>query len=224
MRLIPFLIFYILIQVVVFPQQEKSIHQQESEFYSKHPELVGIETIPKIIKPELEGIKSLSHKIYGFHPYWVSDGTASNYYYNLLTHVAYFSAEVDNSTSTTGGFSTTRNWSTTKVVNYCKANGVKIHLTITMFEFHSRVLSNSTYRTNLANNILTQVQLRNADGANIDFEAVANSQKENFRLFILELGNLLKANNLELVVELPAVDWNNVYDSYFFSTLDNVVD
>ena len=219
------LLILVFINTTILPQQEKSIHQIESEYYAKHPEFVSKESILKTPPhPELSGIESISHKIYGFHPYWVSDATASGYYYSLLTHVAYFSAEVDNSTSTTGGFATTRNWATTQVVNYCKANGVKIHLTITMFDNHDRVLGNATYRTNLANNILTQVQLRSADGANIDFESVASGQKDNFRLFIKELGDLLKLNNLELVVEIPAVDWSSIYDNTFFTTVNSVVD
>jgi len=217
------LLFFLFVSVILYPQ-EKSIHQIQSEYYDKNPQLVEKESIYKNIPREGFGVESISHKVYGFHPYWVSDATASGYYYSMLTHVAYFSAEVDTGVATTGGFITTRNWSTTQVVNYCKNNGVKIHLCITMFGNHSRILANATNRTNLCNNILTQVQLRSADGANIDFEAVSNAQKANFRSFILELGTLLKANNLQLTVELPAVDWSSVYDNTFFTTVNSVVD
>ncbi|MHC1736571.1 MAG: glycosyl hydrolase family 18 protein [Ignavibacteriaceae bacterium] len=221
--MIKILIPVLFVSVMLFAQ-EKSIHQIQSEYYDKNPQLIEKESIYKNTPREGFGVESISHKVYGFHPYWVSDATASGYYYSMLTHVAYFSAEVDYSLSTTGGFSTTRSWSTTQVVNYCKNNGVKIHLTITMFSNHDRVLANATYRTNLCNNILTQVQLRSADGANIDFEAVQGAQKANYRNFILELGTLLKANNLQLVVELPAVDWSSVYDNTFFTTVNSVVD
>ncbi|QOJ27392.1 MAG: T9SS type A sorting domain-containing protein [Ignavibacteriales bacterium] len=214
----------LILSICLFAQQEKSVHQSESEYYSRNPGLVGREFFKASANPELEGIESVSHQIYGFHPYWVSDATASGYYYSLLTHVAYFSAEVDNSTSTTGGFSTTRNWATTQVVDYCKKNGVKIHLTITMFSNHDRVLANAAYRTNLVNNIITQVNLRGADGANIDFETISSGQKDNFRLFIAELGSALKANNLELVIELPAVDWSNIFDNTFFTTVNSNID
>jgi len=204
--------------------QYKSIHQTESEFYQKNPDLVGKELFYKIPRPDFEEVKVLSHKVYGFHPYWISDATAANYYYSLLTHVAYFSAEVDNSNTSTGGFATTRNWTTTQVVNYCKANGVKIHLCVTMFSNHQVVLSNSAYRTNLVNNIINQVNLRSADGVNIDFESIPVSQKNNFRLFVIELGTALKNQNLELVVDLPAVDWSNIFDNNFFTTTSSVVD
>ncbi len=218
-------IAFLSFNILIFAQQQKSAHQIQSEFYQSHPELIGREELfSNPDRPDFENVESLSHKIYGFHPYWISDATASTYYYSLLTHVAYFSAEVDDSDSTSGGFTTTRNWASTQVVNYCKNNGIKIHLTITLFSNHGNVLNSTTIRSNLINNIISQINLRNADGVNIDFEAIPVSQKNNFRLFISELGTALKANNLELVVDLPAVDWNNIFDETFFTTVNSVVD
>ncbi|HOJ18414.1 MAG TPA: glycosyl hydrolase family 18 protein [Ignavibacteriaceae bacterium] len=214
----------ILVLAVNLSAQHESIHKIQSDYYARNPHLIETGTLSKEKSDFGYGVESISHKVYGFHPYWISDGTAANYYYSMLTHVAYFSAEVDTGVATTGGFLTRRNWRTTQVVNYCKQNDVKIHLVITMFANHSRVLANTTYRTNLCNNILAEVQYRSADGANIDFESVSSAQKDNFRAFILELGTLLKANNLQLVVELPAVDWSSVYNNTFFTTVNNVVD
>lgn len=216
----------IVISYLTFAQEEhKSIHQLQSEFYAEHPELAGKEEVRYVERiPELESVESLSHLVYGFHPYWITDATAANYYFSLLTHFAYFSAEVDNSTSTTGDFSTTRNWATTQSVTYAKAAGKKVHLTVTMFSNHDRVIANSTYRANLINNILAQLAVRDADGVNIDFEGVASGQAVNFRTFINELGTALKANNKELAVCLPAVDWSSVFPSTFFTTNNSVVD
>lgn len=225
-KLISTFLLTIIISCTSFAQEErKSIHQIQSEFYAEHPELIGKEEVRYIERiPELESVESLSHAVYGFHPYWISDATAANYYFSLLTHFAYFSAEVDNSTSTTGGFSTTNNWAATQSVTYAKAAGKKVHLTVTMFSNHDRVIANSTYRANLINNILTQLAVRDADGVNIDFEGVASGQAVNFRTFINELGTALKANNKELAVCLPAVDWSNVFPSTFFTTNNPVVD
>ncbi len=219
------IIFILHILLNGFAQERKSIHQIQSEFYDKHPELIGKEEIKYFNPdPELQKPESLSKIIYGFHPYWVSDATALNYYYSLLTHVAYFSAEVDNSVSTTGGFSTTRSWATTQVVNYVKNAGKKVHLTVTMFSNHSYVLGNSTYRQNLVNNILTQVRLRNADGACLNFESMSSSVATDFRTFVKLLGDSLQANSLELALTLPAVDWTSaIFTSTFFSTVNSVV-
>lgn len=222
-----FLLFVVFISFQSFPQSyQKSIHQIESEYYKLNPDKVGLDLIPQGYNknPYLENTEALSNKIYGFHPYWISDATASNYYYSLLTHIAYFGAEVDTSISTTGNFSTTRNWATTQVVNYAKSFGVKVHLTIIMFDNHSRVLNNSTYRNNLINNIITQMNLRQADGVNIDFEGIASSQAANFQTFINDLGTALKSINKELAICLPAVDWSNVFPTSFFNTVNSVVD
>jgi len=215
----------LIITKLAIAQEFKSIHQIQSEFYNEHPELIGKEDV-KLFKQDLTLLKpaSLSKIIYGFHPYWISDATASQYYYSLLTHIAYFSAEVDNSISTTGGFSTTHSWSSAQVVNYAQRYGLKVHLTIVMFSNHSNVLANSIFRQNLINNIKSQVNLRNADGVNIDFETVALSQAANFRTFIFDLGTALKAIGKELVVCIPAADWSSVFTSIFFSTVNPVVD
>ncbi len=223
------LLFTFLLTIVISfaasAQEHKSIHQIQSEFYAEHPELVGKEEVKFVERiTELESVKSLSHVVYGFHPYWISDATATNYYFSLLTHFAYFSAEVDNSVSTTGGISNTHSWSSSQSVTYAKNAGKKVHLTITMFSNHDRVLANTAYRTNLVNNIIAQLAVRNADGVNIDFEGVSGAQAVNFRTFINELGTALKAINKELAICLPAVDWSSVFPSTFFSTNNSVVD
>ncbi len=208
----------------------RSIHQIESEYYNAYPDRVERPDPARVLlrRPDLMKRVALSRVVYGFHPYWISDASAAAYYYSLLTHVAYFSAEVDTSVNTTGGFSTTRAWSSTQVVNYCKSYGVKIHLTITMFYKHDRVLKNNTNRQNLITNIISQINLRSADGVNIDFENMSSSDQalaDSFRTFIYQLGTSLKAIGKELVVELPAVDWSNRYFvSNFFSQNNSVVD
>lgn len=220
--LLTFILIFVASYEVLSQQERKSIHQIQSEFYDKHPELIGKEEVKFFTPdPELQKPTALSKVIYGFHPHWISDATAANYYYSLLTHVAYFSAEAD----TNGNFTTTRNWSTTQVVNYTKSAGKKIHLTVTMFSNHSKLLSNSSRRQNLVNNILTQVRLRNADGACVNFEAMSSSVAADFRTFIKLLGDSLKANSMELAVTLPAVDWTfAIFTSTFFSTVNSVVD
>jgi spore germination protein YaaH len=198
----------------------------ESEFYAKNPNLIGLDLIPKVIEKRKDFLLplSLSNVVYGFHPYWISDVTSSNYYYSLLTHFVYFSAEVDTSLSTTGNFSHTRNWATTQSVNYPKNYGKKVHLSVTMFDNHNRILNNNTNRQNLINNIIFQLNLRNADGCNLDFEGISSTLADSFRTFVYQLGTQLKANNKEFTVCIPAVDWSNVYNATFFSYVNSVVD
>jgi spore germination protein YaaH len=211
-------------------QQEhfKSSHQRDWELYNQHPELVGTTVAPPSLakRSDLTQAQILNNVVYGFHPYW-QNGSESNYYFSLLTHLAYFSAEIDPST---GSFSTTRNWSTANVVTLAKQYGVKVHLCLTLFSSHSTLLSSTTAKNNLIQNTLTQLALRGADGVNIDFESMSESVRDNFRTFMKQFGDTLKARGYEFVIELPAVDWSTgsdgigIFDATFFSTVNSVVD
>ena len=158
--------------------------------------------------------------VYGFHPYW-QNGAESNYNFSLLSHLVYFSAEID---SNTGNFSATNNWSSAAVVSTARTYGKKVHLCITLFKGHTALLTNTTAKTNLIVNCLTQLNVRNADGINVDFEAVGSSVKTEFRNFVKQLGDSLKAHGKELAIELPAVDWSGIFDATFFSTTSPVTD
>jgi spore germination protein YaaH len=205
----------------VFAQQP-SIHQQESEFYRAHPELVGKTVVPPALskRSDLEKPATLSSIVYGFHPYW-QNGSESNYYFSLLTHIVYFSAEID---SNTGNFTTTNLWSSAAVVSTAKTYGKKVHLCITLFAGHATLLTNATAKANLIANCLAQLNVRNADGINVDFESVGSGSKTDFRNFMVQLGDSLKAHGKELTIELPAVDWNGIFDTTFFSTTSAVTD
>lgn len=225
-----FYILFFLGTVFLTAQQEqvKSSHQREWEFYQQHPELVGTTVVaPSLAKrSDLMKAQIMNKVVYGFHPYW-QNGSESNYYFSLLTHLAYFSADVD---ASTGNFSSTHSWSTANVVTLAKQYGVKVHLCLTLFSNHSTLLNSTTAKNNLIQNTLTQLALRNADGVNIDFESMSETVRDSFRTFMKQFGDTLKARGYEFVIELPAVDWSTgsdgigIFDATFFSTLNSVVD
>ncbi len=221
MRMRTLLLLVIVAALSLDAQVHPSIHQAEAEYYRDNPGAVGVVTLEKSIRrADLAGAKALNSVVYGFHPYW-QNGSESNYYFSLLTHLAYFSGEID---PATGGFTTTRSWSTASVISTAQQYGVKVHFTVTLFSGHATLLNSATNRSNLIANIISQINLRNADGCNVDFEAVGAANAATFRSFIFDLGTALKAEGKELVVELPAVDWSGVYTSTFFSTTGPVVD
>jgi spore germination protein YaaH len=204
-------------------QSAVSIHQAESEYYAAHPDSFPAqpEGIRLMKDNYLSSVKLNKAIVYGFHPYWISDAVASKYHYNLLSHVVYFSGEAD----TAGKISTAHSWGSTQLVNYARQNGVKVHLCITMFSSHDQVLADTAKRHRLVKNIIAAMQIRNADGINIDFEGMAKAQADNFRSFIIELGSALKSMNKELAICLPAVDWGSVmFSSTFFARCNSVVD
>ena len=200
----------------------KSSHQQQWEFYRDNPHLAvpSVQRAPMAKRSDLMKTQSMNKVVYGFHPYW-QNGSETNYYFSLLTHLAYFSGDVD---AATGNFTSTHSWSTSNAVTLAKQYGVKVHFCVTLFSNHATLLGSTTAKNNLINNIMTQIDLRNADGCNIDFESISGSQATAYRDFLKQLGDTLKAHNKEFVVELFAVDWNTVFPASFFTTLDPVVD
>ncbi len=224
------IIFLILIAVSFSAAQEqfKSSHQQDWEFYRDNPQRIGTTVVtPSLSKRgDLAKVQEMEKVVYGFHPYW-QNGSESNYYFSMLTHVAYFSADIN---ATTGGFSTTNSWASANVVTLAKQYGVKVHLCLTLFANHSTLLSSTAAKNALIQNTLTQLAVRNADGVNIDFEAVSSTLRDSFRGFMRQFGDSLKARGYEFVIELPAVDWSSisdgigVFDATFFAALNPVTD
>jgi spore germination protein YaaH len=202
-------------------QETESIHQQEWEYYRDHPEKIGSEVVRGSIgTASLQKHSALSKVVYGFHPYWMN-GAEANYRYDLLTHLAYFSADVDPST---GKFSSTNGYSSATVITAAKNAGVKVHLTVVCFKNHSLLWAQQSNVDTLVNNILAKVNERNIDGVNIDFESMKNADAAPFKKFILQLGDSLQAHQKKLCVELFAVDWNSIFPASFFADVDNVVD
>jgi spore germination protein YaaH len=158
--------------------------------------------------------------VFGYHPYWM--GTAwQNYNYNLISTIAYFSAEA----TATGGLSDLHGWPVTGLINTAHANGVDVVLCVTLFSNSALVtlLGNATYRQNLIDNLLTQVQAGNADGINVDFESFPASQKQNMVQFITDLTNTFHTEipGSQVTLATPAVDWNDGWDYNALATVSD---
>lgn len=210
------LIFILLFFVIngTFSQNYKSIHQEQSEYYSKFNfesekdwnsfNDISINKISKKHKNEL------TKEVFGWNPYWMG----TSYYdfdYSLLTEVSYFSYEVN---ANTGFPDNIHYWETTELVDYCHDNNVKISLTATLFSGHQTFLENPTAVSNFIDSIINLIQFRSADGINIDFEAVSSSQRDNFTAFMLQLADELHTAipNSRLSIAIPAVDWGETFD------------
>ncbi len=209
-------------------QDVPSVHQREWEYYRLHPEMVGSSVVASagVQYAGLKKNETLNGIIYGFHPYWMN-GAEANYDFSLLTHLAYFSGDVD---PTTGTFSSTNSWASATVITKAKQKGVKVHFTITQFSNHAALFNSYPNKINLIKNIVAQIDLRSADGCNVDVEGTSSftvAMADSFKRFIKALGDSLHVRGKELCVELPAVDWSSswyVYGPAFFSFVGNSAD
>jgi spore germination protein YaaH len=153
---------------------------------------------------------NLNKIVFGWHPYW-QNGFETNYQWDLLSHLCYFSYDVN---YLNGNAVTTNSWSTANVVTQALANNVKVSLCVTLFDDHAAFFGNSSAKQTLITNLISLVQQRGAHGVNIDFEAVPSAQSANLTAFMLDLCNQFHTAipNGEVSIALPSVDWSNTFD------------
>ena len=216
----PIILVFITMSLFSFGQERPSIHQIQLEYYNdNYTAPPDQRTNEKIIPVQPRNVTP-TREVFGYHPYWM--GTAwQNYNYNLLSTIAYFSAEA----TATGDLNNLHGWPVTGLINTAHANGVDVVLCVTLFSNSDLVtlLSNATYRQNLINNLLTQVQAGNADGVNVDFESFPASQKQNMVQFITDLTNTFHTEipGSQVTLATPAVDWNDGWDYNALATISD---
>ncbi len=139
--------------------------------------------------PPDPSLRSLTHIVYGYLPYWISD--TSSFRWQDLTHLGWFSVEV-NADGTLGNL---RGWPDTATVQTAHAAGVHVELVFTLFgstDIES-LLSVEQQRNTLVDNMIDQMEAGGADGINIDFEFVPSGARSTFVLFLQRLRSQLDA-------------------------------
>lgn len=205
-----------------------SIHQLEAEYYrsfraeteqqwdalkAARRAAAVAETPPSrtVYGASRPGPFRLQKQVFGFHPYWEGSGY-TNYTFDLLSTVAYFSYDVN---PTTGYAVTMNSWSNTPLVEWAHSSGTKVVLSATLFSGHSTFFGSAAAQSNLISELIRVVQLRNADGVNIDFEGMSSTNyRVPFTSFMTNLAARVHAavTGSYVSVCLPAVDWYNVFD------------
>ncbi len=192
-------------------QDFRSIHQIELDYNKANylePAYKPFTDPANPIQPRDTGP---SKTVFGYHPYW--QGTKwQNYNYDLLSTIAYFSAEANGS----GQLTNLHGWPATDLINKAHANGVQVVLTVTLFNKTAleTLLSSSTNRQNLIKNLVYEVKRAGADGVNVDFEAFPASQKANLVTFVKNLRSTLRdsISHAQVTLATPAVDWSSAWD------------
>jgi len=199
----------------------KGIHQEDNEYYStifkpqpenKSPGYpVDLSQIPEKISDRM---------IFGWHPYWASSTAHINYNFDLLTHIAWFSYEVD---TATGGYTSIHDWNTTPLINYAHQRGTKVVLTVTNFgdTRNTEILTDTIKQKYLITTLVSLLKSRNGDGVNFDFESVGSSQRQNLVDFIERAVTSIKQElpEAEISMAIPAVNWNDSFDLKALSAL-----
>ena len=164
--------------------------------------------------------QNLSHNVVGYLPYWEYI-QYPNFNFNLLTHINYFSAELNSY----GDIINDHNWESLYIVDYAHDRGVKVSLCATLFGQSelTTLLNNPSHRENAINNLLDKVLAKNADGIDIDFELLPVSQRDNLVIFMQELSEVFHESMEDPIITMatPAIDWSNAWD---YESLANICD
>jgi spore germination protein YaaH/PKD repeat protein len=202
----------------------QSVHQTDLDYYNSLGNATAdyYESLPfdSSTVTEKVGTCNLNKMVYGWHPYWVGN-VYQNYDWNLLSHLSFFSYEVnylDGTAVSSHGFSTSA------AVTAALASGnTKVTLCVTLFANHASFLTNTAAKQTLISNLISTISARGAHGVNIDFEGLPASQATNFANFMVDLANQMHAAipGSEVSTVLYSVDWNSVFN---FSIMEPEVD
>jgi spore germination protein YaaH len=168
----------------------------------------------------------MTGEVYGYLPYWaLSTSLLAQLEYDLVSTIAYFGVPVTDAgrLATTGSGPSGWNSSLmTGVINQAHAHGVAVHLTVTMMAWDgdytamTALLTSSSNRTRLANEIAATVKARNADGVNLDFEPMPNSLQTAYTAFVRDVKAALVAagagSALTVATTGGAASWDEGYD------------
>jgi len=195
--------------------EQYSVHQSQKEYFDSlaiysPEEFINYIKVDEIVQKNNYKDCKLEKIVFGWHPYW-SGNSFYNYRWNMLSDLSYFSYEVD---YLTGDSITTHDWLTTAVIDSAQANNVRVNLCVTLFDKHADFFDNSEAQQKLIDNLLTLVQNRNANGVNIDFELVPESEAVKFNSFLVNLADQFheEISNSQVSIALHAVDWYNIYN------------
>ena len=208
------LIFLSLLNTKTLHSQEKikvGIHEEHKvEFGLKEKILSKFDINGKGIIPlQKSQKKDLSKIVFGFLPDWeYNSGAHNNMHYDLLTHIAAFNFEA----SSNGAISNPSGWPWTDVINSAHGAGTKVIMTVNNFDatdIHN-LLTNSTAKNALFNNIKNTISTYQLDGVNIDFEGVNTEDRGDVvNSFMADLTSYIHTElpGKEVSFDGPAVNW-----------------
>lgn len=155
----------------------------------------------------------LKKAVYGFHPYWMNEKEYLGYDYSLLTEFCYFGIELN---PITGALGSMRNWDKSNAVFLAQQAGCRLELCITNFGGWNnyKFFSNQKAWATFANQLKKALDLRNADGVNLNFEDIYKRDRQKLTQFITYLYKYLQTQRpgTYITMTIPAANPYNTYD------------
>jgi len=161
--------------------------------------------------------------VFGYLPWWEHNAkTHTNIKYDLLTHLAVFSFEVDS----LGNLINPPNWPWNDVINNAKLQNVKLIMAVSNFQSRdiSKFINDTTIQQKLFANIRQQILLHNFNGINIDFENLYDGADKliGINSFMKLLNEDVKSINQNLEVSFASPSYG--YNKWDFQKLSESCD
>ncbi|GGE40947.1 glycoside hydrolase family 18 protein [Psychroflexus planctonicus] len=159
------------------------------------------------------------NEVFGWHPYWMGSKWKS-YPFELLSTLAYFSYKVD---PYSGGYKNPaqiEEWKTTAMIDSAKVKNTRVLLTVSCHGYSNNreFLQNPDRWDYLVETLEPLLNMRQADGIDLNFEMVPYSEKNNLNRFIEYFRNQFDTKfqnqnkNFYLSLTLPANDSREIFN------------
>lgn len=214
MRIVTKIVVYVVLVLAIWSceEQEKATYYYPSSFYRG----IELQLSDNIKKPyQAEHQRDSQNVTIGWHPYFLEE-EIDNYDFSLLSTVIFYGYEWTNDPSESDQVEKVIDtWYDTDLVEKAHEDGCKVLFSVSNYGalkskdfFESKAL-----QQDFIDEVLVYLKMKDADGIELDFPAVLNSNRDDLTQFIKDLSFSLKRynSNADLYVTLPFVDKNNAY-------------
>ncbi len=156
----------------------------------------------------------------GWHPYWIGENTGvdtyKEYSFALLSHVAYYSYEMNPYTGGYRNFDAIYNFKYSDFIPTAHLDTCDVLLSVSCRGEDAAIFftGEAIAQQNLIDSLISIVKEADADGIEISFEDVPRAQKAEFIDFVKNLSYELRETNSSytIMMSIPVYDKDNVYD------------
>ncbi|MEM9820741.1 MAG: glycosyl hydrolase family 18 protein [Bacteroidota bacterium] len=154
--------------------------------------------------------RDTNFQVFGWHPYWMGL-SYQTYNYDLLSTVAYYAYDINPIDGSYNNPVVVEEWKQTDLVDMAHAANCKVQLTVTCHKTEDiEIFLDNQYnqQASLLDSLVALLELKKADGININFELTPKRYGRKFVNFIRLLSNRLawEQANYELTMTLPVED------------------
>jgi Glycosyl hydrolases family 18 len=166
--------------------------------------------------PDLRVLPEQNVVAMGWHPYWYKEDTYLSYNFGLLSHIAYYSYELNPYTGGYQNFESIFNFKYSDFIPSAHLDTCSVLLSVSCKSSDAAIFLSGlpNARQNLIDSLIFILKEADADGIELSFEEVPRRHKQEFYDYIKDLSYELREvnNHWTIMMSVPIYDKDNVYD------------